>query len=150
MTPSTAVATDAPTTTPELTADEKRATELMREYRKAIAEYGATTGARKAQHGRRINALALEISLLDQVPEAFEWWVKPSPVTVKSYIHTPEELTARIDKLRALVARDDLPEIARATADRELTNCVEQAQKRGLIAADATTDADTPSDAVAA
>jgi hypothetical protein len=129
--------TTATPTTPELTADEKRTLELMKAYRAAITEYGVTTGARRAQHGRKINALALEISLLDEVPETFEWWVKPSPVTIKSYVHTPDELTARIAKLRALVAREDLPEIAKSTADRELSNCLEQAEKRGVAIPDA-------------
>jgi hypothetical protein len=117
-------------TTTTTTTD--RASELMKSYREAIAEYAVTVGAKRAQVAKRINLLALEISLLDETPDGFEWWTKPSPTVIKSYVHSAEQLSARIVKLRVLAGREDLPEIARSTAHRELTLALDQAAKRGI------------------
>jgi hypothetical protein len=70
---------------------------------------------------------------LDLLGVDYPFWTKPAPVAVsRSYIHSPEELVQRIERLREQMKRTDRPEAHLAAVDRELTAAVEQATKRGI------------------
>jgi hypothetical protein len=106
-----------------------READLLKEHAELVAQYPVTTGATKAQVVRKLNLVQVELDLLNV---EYPYWVKPEPIATRTYLLAPDELLDRIEGLRKLVAREDRPEAARATADRELTNALQQAEKRGL------------------
>lgn len=113
---------------------ETREQELLRTHRQLVAEYPATVGAAKAQISRKLNLVQME---LDLIGSTYDFWEKPDSVITRSYLHSPEQLVERIAGLRRLMAREDRPEVAKATADRELTAALAQAEKRGIEVPDA-------------
>lgn len=102
---------------------------LLKEHAELVAQYPVTTGAAKAQVSRKLNVLQLELDLLDA---DYPYWERPSPVVVRSFVHTPDELVARIAGLRKQMTRADRNEASKSTAARELETALKQAESRGI------------------
>ncbi len=117
------------TNTSNGTAAKTRVDELLKSHRELVALYPTQHSARKAQTSRKLNLVQLELDMLDV---EYPFWTKPEPVVTRSYVYSPEELVARIENLRAQMERTDRPESHKTVVDRELTNALEMATKRGI------------------
>jgi hypothetical protein len=119
----------SPTTTTKNGSTSTREQDLLKTHRELVAEYPASFGAAKAQIVRKLNIVQMELDLLGA---EYDYWQKPEPVVTRSYVHTPEELLARIAGLRKLLAREDRNEASKQTAQRALDEALKQAQGRGI------------------
>ena len=130
------------------------------EHRAQVAMYHAEVGAKRASHGRKINKLELDMlaSGLSMSVETDETDAQDQPVsivvtltgiaddgTVADFAHfvppetvrvtfarTPEQVTARIAQDRAIYANERIPDVMRANAEKELSNLLLEAGRRGI------------------
>ena len=142
-------------TTTVQTAQEK----MLSAHGKDVAEYPVKVGADKAQVSKRLNILErdmigiglrmrqesessdhdydvvtlLSVTPWDEDPKSYDFdhFVIPTAYSRK-WTRTPDELLAHIDLQRQIAQAEHLPDIMRSGEDRELTDRLSEADRRGI------------------